>query len=46
MLLGQAYELKKAKTKALNAWHKALQDPNSSTEFKQIITQLINNSTN
>jgi predicted negative regulator of RcsB-dependent stress response len=43
MLLGEAYQQKTNKTKALNAWHKALQDPNSSAEFKQVITQLINN---
>lgn len=43
MLLGQAYHQKNDKTKALDAWHKALQDPDSSAEFKQVITQLINN---
>ncbi|MED7788321.1 tetratricopeptide repeat protein [Francisella sp. 19X1-34] len=43
MLLGEAYQQKNDKTKALNAWHKALQDPDSSAEFKQVITQLINN---
>ncbi|MBK2093163.1 YfgM family protein [Francisella philomiragia] len=43
MLLGEAYSEKKDKDKALDAWNKALQDPNSSAEFKQIITKLINN---
>ncbi|APD51022.1 YfgM family protein [Francisella hispaniensis] len=43
MLLGQAYSEKKDKTKAIETWQKALQDPNSSAEFKQIISQLINN---
>lgn len=43
MLLGEAYNEKKDKDKALDAWSKALQDPNSSPEFKQIVTQLINN---
>lgn len=43
MLLGEAYQQKNDKAKALDAWHKALQDPDSSAEFKQVITQLINN---
>ncbi|ALB01284.1 hypothetical protein ACH24_00330 [Francisella persica ATCC VR-331] len=43
MLLGQAYSEKKDKTKAIEAWQKALQDTNSSGQFKQIISQLINN---
>ncbi|APC92247.1 MULTISPECIES: YfgM family protein [Francisella] len=43
MLLGQAFSEKKDKTKAIEIWQKALQDPNSSAEFKQIISQLINN---
>ncbi|MED7818783.1 MULTISPECIES: YfgM family protein [unclassified Francisella] len=43
MLLGQAYHQKNDKAKALDAWHKALQDPDSSAEFKEVITQLINN---
>lgn len=43
MLLGQAYSEKKDKTKAIETWQKALQDPNSSGQFKQIISQLINN---
>ncbi|ASG69064.1 hypothetical protein CDV26_10420 [Francisella halioticida] len=43
VLLGQAYHQKNDKTKALGAWHKALQDPTSSAKFKQVITQLINN---
>ena len=42
MLLGQAYSEKKDKIKAIETWQKALQDPNSSAEFKQIISQLIN----
>ncbi|MEY8765958.1 MULTISPECIES: YfgM family protein [Francisella] len=43
MLLGEAYSEKKDKAKASEAWNKALKDPNSSPEFKQIITQLLNN---
>ncbi|OEZ32993.1 hypothetical protein AS144_06770 [Francisella endosymbiont of Amblyomma maculatum] len=43
MLLGQAYSEKKDKTKAIEIWQKALQDPNSSGQFKHIISQLINN---
>ncbi|AJJ47565.1 tetratricopeptide repeat protein [Francisella tularensis subsp. novicida] len=43
MLLGQAYSEKKDKVKAIESWQKALQDPNSSDQFKQIISQLINN---
>lgn len=43
MLLGQAYREKKAKTKSIETWQKALQDLNSSGQFKQIISQLINN---
>jgi predicted negative regulator of RcsB-dependent stress response len=43
MLLGQAYLQQKNKTKAIQAWQKAEQDPNSSPEFKKIIVQLINN---
>ena len=43
VLLGQAYNEKKDKTKAIETWQKALQDPNSSGQFKQIISQLINN---
>lgn len=46
MLLGQAYSEKKDKTKAIETWQKALQDPNSSGQFKQIISQLINNTNN
>lgn len=43
-LLGQAYNEKGDKTKAIQTWQRALQDPSSSPEFKQIITQQINNS--
>ncbi|MFV9925537.1 MAG: tetratricopeptide repeat protein, partial [Francisella endosymbiont of Hyalomma scupense] len=43
MLLGQAYREKKDKTKSIETWQKALQDLNSSGQFKQIISQLINN---
>ncbi|AIT10292.1 hypothetical protein LO80_04990 [Candidatus Francisella endociliophora] len=42
-LLGQAYSEKGDKTKAIQTWQRALQDPSSSPEFKQIITQQINN---
>lgn len=44
VILGQAYNEEGDKTKAIQAWQKALQDQDSSPEFKQIITQLINNS--
>lgn len=43
-LLGQAYSQKDDKTKAIKTWQKALQDPNISAQFKQIVTQFINNS--
>ncbi|AJC49511.1 tetratricopeptide repeat protein [Allofrancisella guangzhouensis] len=44
MLLGQAYKQKGNITKAIEIWQKATQDPNATPEFKQIITQFINNS--
>ncbi|WP_321174115.1 tetratricopeptide repeat protein [Francisella sp. W12-1067] len=44
MLLGQAYKQKGNTTKAIEIWQKATQDPNATPEFKQIITQFINNS--
>lgn len=43
MILGQAYAQKGDKSKALKVWKEASQDPNSTPEFKQIISQLINN---
>jgi predicted negative regulator of RcsB-dependent stress response len=43
MILGQAYAQKGDKSEALKAWKKASQDPNATPEFKQIISQLINN---
>lgn len=42
MLLEQAYREKKAKTKSIETWQKVLQD-HSFGQFKQIISQLINN---
>lgn len=43
MFLGQAYSEKGDNKKAIEIWQKALKDPNISPEFKQIITQFINN---
>lgn len=43
MILGQAYAQQGDKAKALQTWKKAIQDPNSTPEFKQVISQFINN---